>query len=72
MKNTNPIDVTIVEDSSLFADTEMGAEINETEDTVTILSSYIDGLNMSVESDNMKSLMKNIYSEALATETDIQ
>lgn len=67
IKNASPIDVTIVEDVSLFSDTIEEAEINEAEDTITILSSYIDGLNMNVETENMKALMKNIYAEAIAT-----
>jgi hypothetical protein len=33
------------------------------------LSKYIDGLELNVESDKLKSIMKEVYIEALNTET---
>ena len=59
-------DISVVEDF-----TEAGGDddiIDEAEDTVTILNKYIDGLTIDVEHKKLKSLMKEIYVEALNTQ----
>jgi DNA repair exonuclease SbcCD nuclease subunit len=59
-------DISVVEDF-----TEAGSDddiIDEAEDTVTILNKYIDGLTIDVEHKKLKSLMKEIYVEALNTQ----
>ena len=43
--------------------------IDQAEDTMTILGKYIDNLTLNVESDKLKSLMRELYIEALNTET---
>jgi hypothetical protein len=43
--------------------------IDQAEDTMTILSKYIDNLTLNVESEKLKSLMRELYIEALNTET---
>ena len=43
--------------------------IDQAEDTMTILSKYIDNLTLNVESDKLKTLMRELYIEALNTET---
>jgi hypothetical protein len=61
-------DIGIVED---FTDSVIDDEneiINEAEDTMTILSKYIDNLTLNVKSDKLKSLMREVYVEALSTE----
>ena len=40
--------------------------INEAEDTVTILNSYVDGLEISVDKEKLKTVMLNLYNEALS------
>jgi DNA repair exonuclease SbcCD nuclease subunit len=63
-------DISIVED---FTDTtnENDEElIDQAEDTVTILSKYIDNLTLNVENDKLKSLMRELYVEALNTEIE--
>ena len=58
-------DISVVED---FTEADSDDEIiDEAEDTVTILNKYIDGLTIDVEHNKLKSLMKEIYVEALNT-----
>ena len=63
-----PLDISIIEDVSAFKDNEEGEEIDQAEDTVTILSKYIEGLTLPVDNDKMKTYMKDIYTEALSVE----
>jgi hypothetical protein len=63
-----PIDISIVEDINSFTDNEEDTAVDETQDTGTILSNYIDGLTLQVNNDKMKSYMKDIYQEALSVE----
>ena len=60
-------DIAIVEDftEENIEDDEM---VNQAEDTMTILSKYIDGLTLNVNSDKLKNLMRELYVEALNTE----
>ena len=39
--------------------------INEAEDTVTILEKYVDGLDITASKDKVKTVMRNLYNEAL-------
>jgi hypothetical protein len=62
-------DISIVED---FTDTSFDTDqeiIDQAEDTMTILSKYIDNLTLNVNSDKLKILMRELYVEALNTET---
>ena len=62
-------DISIVED---FTDTIIENDqelIDQAEDTMTILSRYIDNLTLNVESEKLKTLMRELYIEALNTET---
>ena len=60
-------DVSIVEDftDTILVDDEI---IDQAEDTMTILSKYIDVIEMDVEPEKLKNIMKEIYIEALNTE----
>jgi hypothetical protein len=62
-------DISIVED---FGDIENVNDdvIDEAEDTMTILSKYIDNLTLDVESAKLKNIMHELYIEALSTETE--
>ena len=60
-------DLSIVED---FTDTSIVDDelIDQAEDTMTILSKYIDALELDVESEKLKTMMRELYVEALNTE----
>jgi len=59
-------DISIVED---FTDVTIDDDIvDQAEDTMTILSKYIDALELDVENDKLKKLMRELYVEALNTE----
>ena len=63
-------DISIVED---FTETIIENDqelIDQAEDTMTILSKYIDNLTLTVENDKLKILMRELYVEALTTETE--
>jgi len=64
-----PLDITVVEDPSVLLENEDMDSVDEAEDTSTILSKYIDGLTLPVESARMKSFMLDVYQEALQVET---
>lgn len=53
-------DLKIIEDLSV----EMSGEVMETEDTLTLLDKYIDGIDLKVDNNNIKSLMRSLYIEA--------
>jgi len=63
----SPVDISMVEDAVLFDDTGEG-DLDQVEDTVTLISNYIDGLQLSLDSTKMKSMMKSIYQEAMILE----
>jgi DNA repair exonuclease SbcCD nuclease subunit len=67
--NVNPIDITIAED---FADLTEGVEddmINEAEDTITIINKFVDGIKEDhIDNDKLKSVLKELYVEALNLE----
>lgn len=68
--NVNPVDITVAED---FTDLNEGIDddmIDQAEDTLTILNKYIDNVKEdSINNDKLKTLMKELYIEALNTET---
>ena len=63
-----PIDISILEDVSVFKDSEEDDQIDQAEDTTVILDKYITGLTLPVDNDRMKTFMRSIYNEALTVE----
>jgi DNA repair exonuclease SbcCD nuclease subunit len=68
--NVNPVDITVAED---FTDLNEGIDdnmVDQAEDTLTILNKYIDNIKEdSIQNDKLKTLMKELYIEALNTES---
>ena len=63
-------DISIVED---FTDTTTDVDqelIDQAEDTMTILSKYIDNMTINVEPAKLKNIMQELYVEALSTTTE--
>lgn len=61
-------DVTIVEDFNDILVDDDKEIVDQAEDTMTILSKYIDNLELDVESERLKSIMRELYIEALNVE----
>jgi len=61
-------DLSIVEDFNDLIVENDEEIINQAEDTMTILSKYIDNLELDVQPEKLKTLMRELYVEALNTE----
>ena len=59
----SPQDISIIEESELFF--EGDESVYEAEDTLTILSKYVDGLSIDLDKVVLDGLLRNIYSEAV-------
>jgi DNA repair exonuclease SbcCD nuclease subunit len=60
-------EIKIVEDMSEFEDGEVGEEIN-LEDTVSVLSHYIDSVQTDIDKERIKTYMRTLYTEAVNIE----
>jgi putative N-acetylmannosamine-6-phosphate epimerase len=60
-------EIKIVEDLSEFEDGEVGEEIN-LEDTLSVLSNYIDSVETDVDKDQIKTYLRTLYTEAVNIE----
>jgi len=67
--NVSPADISVVEDLMDAAESTDDS-VDETEDTMTILSNYIDQLPIGVDSDKLKKLLKSLYVESLEMKAD--
>lgn len=62
-----PIDIKIVE-GSMIVDAAEDDDVVAGEDTLTLLSKYIDGLELTIDPERMKAYMRDLYLEAIAVE----
>jgi DNA repair exonuclease SbcCD nuclease subunit len=60
-------EIKIIEDMSEFQDGEVGEEIN-LEDTLSVLSHYIDSIETDVDKEQVKTFMRTLYTEAVNVE----
>lgn len=65
--NKGCADIKIIEDMSEYEDGEIGEEIS-LEDTVSVLTHYIDSIETDVDKDQIKSFMRGLYTEAVNVE----
>jgi hypothetical protein len=63
----NPIDITVAEDLVEIDDIE---DVDQTEDTTTILNKYVDNLTTDLNRDKLKTLFRELYVEALNGEDE--
>lgn len=61
---TNPLELKIIEDLSEFESEALGDSNVDLEDTLTLLSQYVDNLDTDADKDRIKNLMKALYVEA--------
>jgi DNA repair exonuclease SbcCD nuclease subunit len=60
-------DIKIVEDMSEFQDGELSEEIN-LEDTISVLTNYVDSVETDVDKERIKTYMRTLYTEAVNVE----
>ena len=65
----SPLDLTIVEDFTDYSEISEEDIVDQSDDTVTILDKYIEGIEVGVDKSKLKSLMRDIYLEAQNLET---
>ena len=63
-----PLEVSVVEDFSEITN-DVEVDIDQAEDTITILHKYVDGLTLPVESDKIKNVLRDVYNEAVSMES---
>lgn len=66
----SPFDVSIVENYLPDHEIQLN-DVNQAEDTMTIVSKYIDGLQLDVDAEKLKRLMMTLYQDALQTEQSL-
>lgn len=61
---SNPLELKIIEDFSEFESDALGDDNMDLEDTLTLLSQYVDNLDTDADKNRIKTLMKTLYVEA--------
>lgn len=64
LEKCNPLELKIIEDMSEFEAEALGTDDVDLEDTLTLLSQYVDNLDTDADKDRIKTLMKTLYVEA--------
>lgn len=60
----NPLELKIIEDLSEFEESAMEDDDVNLEDTLSLLSQYVDSLDTNADKDRLKTIMKELYVEA--------
>lgn len=68
LEASNPLELKIIEDMSEFEAEALGTDDVDLEDTLTLLSQYVENLDTDADKNRIKSLMKTLYVEAQAYE----
>ena len=63
MYKENPIELKIIEDFSEFESEAIDENI-DLEDTMTLLTNYVDSVETDADKDKLKSILKTLYVEA--------
>jgi len=65
-----PLDVVIVEDHKHMDQLDEEQLANEAEDTITILNKYIDNMEVGVDKNELGTLLRSLYNEAINMESE--
>ena len=65
----SPIDLSIAEDFTEQEDMQ-DDDVDQAEDTTTILNKYVDNLTTDLQKDKIKNLLKEVYVEALNEDSE--
>lgn len=68
MMKSGAIDVTVVEDFTEVSTADDLHEVDQADDTTTILDKYIDSIEIDLNKAKLKSIIKEVYTEALTIE----
>lgn len=69
LEKLNPIDLVLIEDLPEILNEEIN-DVDETEDTITILFKYVDNIKTKeLESSKLKIMLNNLYNEALSLDS---
>lgn len=71
LENSNPANIQVVEDHYNLDEVTDDEIANETEDTLTIIDSYVDELDLSSHGNDIKLLLKSLYTESVNMDVDI-
>jgi DNA repair exonuclease SbcCD nuclease subunit len=71
LNKANPIDVTIVEDFTDISliDANGDGVVDQADDTLSIIDKVVEGMEIDLQKPRLKSILKEIYNEALASES---
>jgi len=69
LQKANPIDVTVVEDFSDVGLPGSDEDIDQGDDTMAIIDKVVDGLEIDLQKPRLKSILRAVYTEALAVES---
>jgi DNA repair exonuclease SbcCD nuclease subunit len=69
LTKASPLEVSVVEDFSEITN-DVEVDIDQAEDTITILNKYVDGLTLPVESDKIKNVLREVYNAAVSMESE--
>jgi DNA repair exonuclease SbcCD nuclease subunit len=64
-----PIDVSVVEDFTDVTNSDIIGEVDQADDTTTILDKYIDGIEVDLDKNKLKTILRDIYTEAMTIES---
>lgn len=69
MVKAGPLDVSVVEDFTEVTTSDDLHEVDQADDTTTILDKYVDSIEIDLNKVKLKSILREIYTEALAIES---
>ena len=64
----NPIDISIVESINDLTSDDANDNIDEAQDTVTILNTYVDNMEIDMNKERLKKLLRELYIESVNLE----